>query len=182
MKNTGFGSGQEMTRRGFLAKAGLAGVAGAAAICMPDVAFASQGQQTAEERNATALKLWEKAVGEAELAGEEVHEGILPSGNFVVPYAYTNGSATKWINVGGLPTLVGAVAVYEANSRIEAVYDAWITVSYGSVSNLTYKWTRIDAGRTLAVNYTCTLTNPIGLNEGWTFYAEFGTSGSGWIA
>lgn len=172
---------QNITRRNFLAKAGVVGLAGIAAVASPQMALADTAG-TREAHNLTAEKLWEKAVAEAMAAGEEIHEGIMPSASQVVPYAYVNGSASKWINVGGVKTLVGAIAVYEANTRIEAVYDAWITVSYGSVNNLIYNWTKIDSGRTLAVNYTCTIANPLGLNDVWTFYAEFGVSGSGWMS
>lgn len=171
-----------VTRRNFLAGTALGALGIAGAVLAPKVAVASQVSSSNEDC-ALAQKLWDRAVAEATAAGESIHENIASDPSKITPYAYVTGSAEKWITVALVPTHVAAIAVYEttSTSKIETVYNAWIEVTIGSTSNNTYSWTRLDAGRTLAVNYTCTISNAMG-NEVWTFYAEFGASGSGWMS
>ena len=182
---------QAMTRRELLSRAalGVLALAGVAGMAPAGGAHASElvaGEilETGSEADA----LWARAVAEAQAAGEPVVEGLTGNPEAAQPAAsvvYTTGQASLIVYVNGFSDRVGAVAVYDVSTIISTVYNAYIYSMYGihSVSNTTYSYTRIDGGRTLAVHYSCLLTNKTtGIAQVSTYYAEFYLDGSGWMS
>lgn len=85
--------------------------------------------------------------------------------------------------VGVLPDVIKAIAVYEVDSnKIKELYSTWLAPTQSTVSNCYYSTTRLDGNRTLAVRYTATLRNTAGISQSFSIYAEFGTSGGGWMS
>lgn len=175
----------DLTRRGAIALA----AAGILAITCPDNVYAVTVQNSAPNSSwnsgKTAQELWDAAVLEATAADEPVIEGKTCRQTEIIPYSSVSARATANISVMGQPDVVSAIAVYDTstdalgNKIVTTLHDTWLTLTAGSVINSTYSYTRIDGGRTLAINYTASFKSYLGFTQSYTLYAEFYYNGKG---
>lgn len=167
-----------ISRRSLVAGAAL----GIASIVMPKSAYGSTTDS--ETMGQKAHNLWLDAVRKAKEQGVAVSDRMTHTAPTATPRTYTTGRADMAILNWVQPDRATAIAVYDAlsNGNIGEVYDAWVVCMASTVENLTYQDTKLDQGRTLCVNYTCSLRNTITLGEAFEFYAEFYNDGSGWMS
>lgn len=178
-----------MSRRSFLASIGV----GAGALLVPGVAGAAEpGDSCSEEpigpqqwqQNLSVDELWERAVAEAKADGEEI-TSVERGGNVVVPFARVNAVAQLLTTVSGLPESLRSIAVFDtigsSPTRINTVYDIFLSGFQSTPTHEVYTYTKLDSGRTLAAHITASLKNYFGLTQAYAFYAEFSPSGGGWM-
>ncbi len=175
------GASSLVTRRTVLCAA-AASLIGAAA---PKSLWADVDKRVGEDdpREAlTAQELWAQAVEKAARENAPVFYDLEPKSSNIVPYAYKSGRNTQNIVVAMQPDVLSALAAYEVSgNKITSFYDAWLSLTTGSVAHCTYSYALIDGSRTLAVNYTATLKNYLGFSESFDVYSEFGVSGGTWM-
>ena len=175
----------DLTRRGAIALA----AAGVLTITCPDNGYAATVQNTtlnsSWNSDKTAQELWDAAVLEATADGEPIIETKACRQTEIAPYSSVSARATANISVMGQPDVVSAIAVYDTstdefgNKIVTTLHDTWLTLTAGSVINSTYSYTRIDRGRTLAINYTASFKSYLGFTQSYTLYAEFYYNGKG---
>lgn len=128
----------------------------------------------------TALELWDCAKCQALREGSEIFENEEPPCE-TAPLATSmvTGKAETSITVEGQPEILQAVAVYDVTTenRINNCRDAWLSCTASQVGHTYYSHTFLDSNRTLAINYSATITNFFGFSQVLTVYAEFGVSG-----
>ena len=71
------------------------------------------------------------------------------------------------------------VADHSSSSTVGTFKNTWIQMSYCEVSNLTYKRTTLDGGKTQAVSYVFTARDPLTTYSGFKCYCEFYYTGTG---
>lgn len=130
---------------------------------------------------ATAEELWELAVSQAEAQNSEIFLNEIPE-ETPRPTASSkevSGKASTTITVAGQLETIQAVAVYTVSSenRITGLSDAWLSCTASQVGHTYFSYTFLDSNRTLAVQYTATITNYADFSQVLSVYAEFGTSG-----
>lgn len=74
------------------------------------------------------------------------------------------------------------VADHTSSSTVGTFNSTWVQMDYCKVSNLTYKRTILDGGKTQAVSYVFTITDPTSLNAVIQCYCEFYYTGTGRVA
>lgn len=171
-------TGNELSRRQFVLAAGL----GAAMLAAnPESAFAAVAGEDAAEK--TADELWAEAVAKAEKNGDPIYYNQIPHTNPIPQGKKVTGTASETTTVMGIYDRFYAVAVFDVNAsnRIWKFYDGWVYAGSSSVVNQYYNYTIADGGRSLVMNYVVTMRNYLGFNQGFSMYASFGPSGSGYL-
>lgn len=170
-----------ISRRGFLASLASATFIAAFPSIANAQTMASANVSNDTSKGEQAKALWEEAVRKAKQEGAEVHENLIP-GPQALTRALKTGVATMPCVIKLAPTQVDAVATYNTSgNNITTVQNAWIQANPGSVSNLTYSYTKLDQGQTLCVSYSCQIKPLTQIATACHFYAEFYSNGSGWM-
>lgn len=92
----------------------------------------------------------------------------------------TAKSDTVWVDYVFADSIQAVlVADHISSTTVGEFVNTWIQMTYCSVSNLTYKRTILDAGRTQAVSYVFTVTSPLATNSALECYCEFYYTGVG---
>ena len=168
----------KLSRKAFLAS-GIAAISGMA-FAKPvaaDVVAVSAEEGTAAE----AELLWQEAVRRAEEEGEYVSD-FIPAGSHIAPASTLVKATSMNTVIKAVPTVVTASASLDVNGiYIGSVLSAWITASAATVTDMGYRYTKVDAGRTVCIDYWCSITPATKLPATCQFYAEFHSTGSGWM-
>lgn len=130
---------------------------------------------------ATPEELWELAVSQAEAQNGKVFLNEAPQAfpRSITSTREVSGRADTTITVAGQPEVVQAIAVYSVSDedRIIGLNDAWLSCTASQVGHTYVSHAFLDSNRTLAINYTATITNYIDFSQVLTVYAEFGILG-----
>ena len=166
-----------ISRKAFIASSLIA----ASSLFCSSAAFGEITGELATESDATeAERLWEEAVKRAEAEGEFVSD-FIPFVNAPIPRTSVKAASMN-TTVKGIPTVVTASVSMETNKLlVTKVNSAWISATAATVSNQGYRHTKADSGRTVCISYWCSITPAHKVPATCKFYAEFHSTGSGWM-
>ncbi|MCI2051246.1 MAG: hypothetical protein LKJ82_05240 [Atopobiaceae bacterium] len=158
---------------------------------VPAIAAPAVGSLQRVEEGKTAHELWIQAMEEAERQGEPVIS--IPESYFsldtISPLrrgrSYVSAKASCFLPVAAQPEVVYEIATFSTSGSdieiIDQVYGCYITGFSGEITNSVVHYTKLDGGRTLAVNMTFTIKNYVKFSSTYETYAEFSPSGGGWM-
>ncbi len=166
-----------ISRRAFIA----ASLVSASSLIGAVPAFADvSGEDAAVSDGKEAERLWQEAVKRAEAEGEFV-SGYIPFSKKIIPNTSVKAAKLNTV-IKGVPTVVTASTSLETNGLlVTKVNNAWITATAASVTNQGYRYTKADNGRTVCITYWCSITPAHKVPATCQFYAEFHSTGSGWM-
>lgn len=172
-----------LTRRDFLAVSSCALGLG---LLLPKEALA---QDVSQEDGMTASDYWDIAEARAREEGspiicgsisDEELERLQNSPQTRSMMTIPARSETIWIDYVFADSIQAVLVVdHVSSTTVGSFMNTWVQMTHCTISNLTYKRTILDGGRTQAISYAYTITSPLGSNSAMECYCEFYYTGTG---